>query len=134
MSVVVKVSRRYQVVIPREIRKAVGIREGDRVLFEVEGNEIRIRKLLIVIVEMIYVLERVYKLPKGQVKEMVESILTLPVELESFDIVVFALDLYERENPKFGDALVLATAKAKGIKPVFTFDRDFEKFQEAVVL
>ena len=42
---VVKVSKRYQVAIPREIRKALGIKEGDRVLFEIEGDEIRIKKL-----------------------------------------------------------------------------------------
>ena len=45
MSAIARVSRRYQVVIPREIRKALGIKEGDRVLFEIEGDEIRIRKL-----------------------------------------------------------------------------------------
>ena len=45
MSAVARVSRRYQVVIPREVRKALGIKEGDRVLFEIEGDEIRIRKL-----------------------------------------------------------------------------------------
>ncbi len=45
MSVIARVSRRYQVVIPKEVRREVGIKEGDRVLFEIEGNEIRIRKL-----------------------------------------------------------------------------------------
>ncbi len=45
MSAIARVSRRYQVVIPREVRKALGIKEGDRVLFEIEGDEIRIRKL-----------------------------------------------------------------------------------------
>ncbi len=45
MSAIARVSRRYQVVIPREVRKALGIKEGDRVLFEIEGDKIRIRKL-----------------------------------------------------------------------------------------
>ncbi len=45
MSTVARVSKRYQVVIPKDIRKALGIKEGDRVLFEIEGDEIRIRKL-----------------------------------------------------------------------------------------
>jgi len=38
------------------------------------------------------------------------------------------------EKEKFGDALVLATAKVKVIAPVYTFDEDFEKFEEAEVL
>ncbi len=46
MSAVARVSRRYQVVIPKEIRKALGIKEGDKVLFEIEGDKIRIRKLI----------------------------------------------------------------------------------------
>ena len=45
MNAIARVSRRYQVVIPKEIRKALGIKEGDTVLFEIEGDEIRIRKL-----------------------------------------------------------------------------------------
>ncbi len=32
-------------VIPRDVRKKLGIKEGDRVVFEIEGDEIRIRKV-----------------------------------------------------------------------------------------
>ena len=88
----------------------------------------------IVVVEMVYVLERVYRLPKTRVREMVESILTLPVEVENLEVVLIALALYEEENLRFGDALVLATAKVKGTAPVYTFDKDFRKFKEAEVL
>jgi len=45
MSLIARVSRRYQVVIPREVRKKLGIKEGDRVVFEIDGDEIRIRKV-----------------------------------------------------------------------------------------
>ena len=88
----------------------------------------------IVVVEMVYVLERVYRLPKTRVREMVESILTLPVEVENLEVVLTAFALYEEENLKFGDALVLATAKVKRIAPIYTFDRDFRGFSEAKVL
>ena len=88
----------------------------------------------IVVVEMVYVLERVYGLPKARVREMVESILTLPAEVENLDTVLTALALYEEKNLKFGDALVLATAKVKGIAPIYTFDKDFKRFEEAEVL
>ncbi len=88
----------------------------------------------IVVVEMVYVLERVYRLPKNQVREMVENILTLPAEVENLEVVLTALVLYEEENLKFGDALVLAYARVRGIKPVYTFDRDFRRFEEAKIL
>ncbi len=45
MTVIARVSKRYQIVIPKEIRRILGIREGDKVLFEIWGNEIKIRKL-----------------------------------------------------------------------------------------
>ena len=83
---------------------------------------------------MVYVLERIYGIPKTRVREMIESILTLPVELENLDIVLIALSLYEEKNLKFGDALLLATAKVKDIIPIYTFDTDFKKFREAKVI
>ncbi len=88
----------------------------------------------IVVVEMVYVLERVYRLPKARVREMVESILTLPVEVENLDVILTALAIYEEENLKFGDALVLAYARVRSLKPVYTFDRDFRRFEEVKIL
>ena len=88
----------------------------------------------IVVIEMVYVLERFYGLTKAQVREMVESLLSLPVEMENLDVLLKALALYEEENLKFGDALILAYANVKDIKPVYTFDRDFRKYKEAEVL
>jgi len=46
MTVIARVSKRYQVVIPKEVRKKLGIKEGDRVVFEIEGDEVRIRKVI----------------------------------------------------------------------------------------
>ena len=88
----------------------------------------------IVVVEMVYVLERVYRLPKAQVRKIVESILTLPVEVENLDVVLTALALYEEKSLTFGDAIILATAKVREVVPVYTFDKDFSRFREARVL
>ncbi|MFZ8838466.1 MAG: AbrB/MazE/SpoVT family DNA-binding domain-containing protein [Pyrobaculum sp.] len=41
---VVRVSRNYQITIPAEVRRRLGIKVGDRVLVEVEGDKIVIRK------------------------------------------------------------------------------------------
>jgi AbrB family looped-hinge helix DNA binding protein len=43
--VVVKVTRNSQVTIPKEIRKKVSIKEGDKVEVTVEGERVIIRKL-----------------------------------------------------------------------------------------
>jgi AbrB family looped-hinge helix DNA binding protein len=42
---IVKVTRNSQITIPKEIRKKVGIKEGDRVEITVEGNRVLIRKI-----------------------------------------------------------------------------------------
>ncbi len=39
MSLIARVSKRYQVVIPKEVRKRLGIKEGDSVVFEIEGED-----------------------------------------------------------------------------------------------
>jgi Regulators of stationary/sporulation gene expression len=41
---VVRVTRNYQITIPAEVRRRLGIKAGDRVVVEVEGDKIVIRK------------------------------------------------------------------------------------------
>jgi len=40
-----QVSSKGQVTIPKDIREALGITEGDRVIFETDGNHVTIRKV-----------------------------------------------------------------------------------------
>ncbi len=91
---------------------------------------------LIVIIEMVYVLEKIYGIKKEEVRVKVESLLSLPsVEIESEDVVLESLRIYAEENLKFGDAMVLAKSITSGIKPVYTFDKkDFKKFTDVIIL
>jgi len=91
---------------------------------------------LIVIIEMVYVLEKIYGIKKEEVRVKVESLLSLPsVEIESEDVVLESLRIYAEENLKFGDAMVLAKSTTSGIKPVYTFDKkDFKKFTDVIIL
>ena len=43
MTKIVKLSSKYQVVIPREARKKLGLRAGDQLAVEVEGEKIILR-------------------------------------------------------------------------------------------
>lgn len=91
---------------------------------------------LIVIIELVYVLEKIYRLKKEDIREKVESLLTLtPVEIELEDVVLESMRLYVEENMKFGDAMVLAKSRTAGIRPLYTFDKkDFKKFPEVFLL
>ena len=45
MHVFARVSVRGQVAIPKKIRDALGIKDGDTVLFELKSGEVRLRKV-----------------------------------------------------------------------------------------
>lgn len=90
---------------------------------------------LIVIIELVYVLEKIYRLPRWEVREKVESLVTLPaIEMESEKTLLEALRIYTEEELKFGDAMILAQSRVSGIMPVYTFDHDFKRFPEARAL
>jgi AbrB family looped-hinge helix DNA binding protein len=43
-TVISKLTSKYQATIPEAVRRVMGLRAGDVIAFDVEGNEIRIRK------------------------------------------------------------------------------------------
>lgn len=38
-----RITSKGQITVPRDIRRALGVRPGDRLLFEEEGDEVRVR-------------------------------------------------------------------------------------------
>lgn len=38
-----KITSKGQITVPREVRRLLGVRPGDRVLFESDGNDVRVR-------------------------------------------------------------------------------------------
>lgn len=45
MSLVVRVGRKYALYLPKEVIKKLGLREGDRLLLSIRGNELVLRPL-----------------------------------------------------------------------------------------
>lgn len=45
MSVIIRVGKKYTIVIPKEIRKRIGLNEGSRLLARVVGNKIVLEPL-----------------------------------------------------------------------------------------
>ncbi|GMT49453.1 MAG: hypothetical protein IEMM0008_0992 [bacterium] len=61
----------------------------------------------IVILEIVFVLERQYKLSKTEIKDIIEPILnTTQLKIEKKDLLQRALELYEEKNIKFADAFI----------------------------
>ncbi len=44
MEIIREVGKKGQVVIPKDIREFLGLKKGEKVIFEVQNNEVRIKK------------------------------------------------------------------------------------------
>ena len=80
-----------------------------------------------VIVEIVYVLQKLYKVPRLKIKENLKLLLNLPnVEISKYDIVMEAISVYSKSNLDYVDCVLYSYAKLKKIK-VETFDEELLK-------
>lgn len=95
-----------------------------------------------VIAETVYVLEGLHKynggiikLEKYEIKDYVFSIINTPkVVIENKKTIEKALEIYINKNINFGDALIAAVVLNKGIKKIITFDKDFLKIEDLIII
>jgi len=80
-----------------------------------------------VLVECVYVLLKVYKVPKNEIVTSLLGILQYPgIINENRPILLESLKLFREHNVDIVDAIVYATAERKGWT-VFSFDKDLTK-------
>lgn len=79
-----------------------------------------------VLTEFIYVLDRVYRLPKKQIGPMITDLVQMPgIELVQELDYPAALSVWPDPFSDFGDAVVASVALAQKGAEVVTFDRKF---------
>ena len=84
-----------------------------------------------VVLEIVFTLERTYKRPKAQIREMVRDLISLPnVQLAEKHLCLLALDLFVDLNISFGDAYNSAWMRAQGIDEIYSWDADFDRVLE----
>jgi len=88
---------------------------------------------LTVILELVFVLHKTYRIKKETVADIIRSLKTIPAEIEKEDIVFDALELFIN-GMKFSDAIIYVQATREGITPVYTFDREDFKGKPHTVL
>ena len=82
----------------------------------------------IVIAELVWVLQKVFRLRPPQVAEMVEPIIAAPMlSIENRDRLMRAMELFSAHGVDFIDCYIAAAAIEKGLKGVASFDKDFDK-------
>ena len=87
--------------------------------------------LPVAVLETVWVLEKVYKLERKAIRELIEAILNTPeFRCEMGDGFKKAIKTYEERNIKFADAVMGYRGLEKGFSTVYTYDeKDFKKIE-----
>ena len=107
----------------------------ERLLKKAKRKEIHLYILPIVIMEIVWVLEKYYKLDRKTVRELVEAVINTPeLHIEMEDVFRKALRLYEERKVKFVDAVVGYWGLENDISIVYPYDeRDFKNIKDIEV-
>ncbi len=82
----------------------------------------------VVIAELVYVLESVYKVPRDRLAELVRAVVEFAaIRVEDPTVIHGALRHYVSARVDFADAYVAAAASASGVGTVASFDRDLDR-------
>lgn len=101
-------------------------------LFKTAGTHGIILNLLpVAVLEVVWVLEKVYKYERKMIREIVEAILNTPeLRVEMEDVFRKALAVYEEKNVKFADAVMAYWGLERGVAIVYTYDeKDFKRIE-----
>jgi predicted nucleic acid-binding protein len=81
--------------------------------------------------EIVWTLERFYKLSKEQVASKVSSLLKLKgLRIANKAIFLEALSLFTEKNISFTDAYIAAQMKRANQNEIYSYDRDFDRIEQ----
>ncbi|MBA2849851.1 type II toxin-antitoxin system VapC family toxin [Thermosulfuriphilus ammonigenes] len=96
----------------------------------------KLHVLPIALLEVVWVLEKVYRLSRSRIREIVEGIIFTPrLKVEKAQVFLEALRDYEEKNIKFADALMAYWALSENLSGIVTFDRKhFQRIKKLEVV
>ena len=84
----------------------------------------------IVVAELVYALETVYRVERAHVAELVRAVIAFPTIVVLDEVLLLrALELYERESLDFVTAYLAAAAERSGVGAVASFYRSLERIE-----
>lgn len=84
--------------------------------------------------EIVWTLERFYKLSKSNVASKMSSILKLKsLRISNKNIFLEALSLYAEKNISFTDAYIAIQMKRAGSSELYTFDKEFDRVEHVQI-
>ena len=106
-----------------------------KLLKDAKGKGLSLYLLPIAVMEVVFVLDKVYMLERRNIQEMVIALLNTPelnVEMET--VFRKAIDAYAEKNIKFADAVMAFWGIERGLTTIFTYDeKDFKRIAELEV-
>lgn len=88
-----------------------------------------------VVIEVVWVLERVYRFGRAQIADvLLELVATDCLVFESADDVTCSALHYQQGGPGFSDLMILAAANRAGALPLHTFDRRLVSVEGATLV
>lgn len=82
----------------------------------------------LVITEVVWVLEKFYKLPREKTADLIRKILNTPhIECDEKDILMAAAGLYELKEIDFIDAYNAILMETRHIETIYSYDTHFDR-------
>jgi len=101
--------------------------ESTRIFEEIESGNLQVEILDVVIMEVLFVLTKFYKLPKIDVVMDLKTILAMKGVVNNNKVILFdALSLFLTKNIDFVDALICSKSNLQGYQWL-SFDQDIHK-------
>jgi len=117
---------RYLIEIPGSIPKKF---KGVFPFFDrVETGEVKVELTELVLFESFFVLTRVYEIPAAEASETLSKLIQFKgINLPSKKTMLSCFQIIQDKRIDLVDAYLMASSREKGIKGIYSFDKDLEK-------
>ena len=93
-----------------------------------QKGKISLRMVSITVAEIVWVLESFYNYSKSQIVETLSQFLFSDgLNVESLDLIIEALNLYQKKNLDFADAFLSVVSLQDDHPIIYSFDHDFDR-------
>ncbi len=100
----------------------------EKLLEEIQDGNILVFLSDITLADVIWTLEKYYKLPREDIRLAMNRIIELKgLQLSNKSQALAALDIYVEKNIDWTDAFMAVQLISKGIQEIYTFDKHFKR-------